>query len=153
MHHDLLSFGFATLFDFNLPPYMIAIFVPVAGMILGGSLAITAMYFHHQRRRLRHETARVALEKGQPLPEFGDEKDSRRPKSRDDSSRNDLRGGLVLIGIGAGLYLFLDTVGASEARFIGAIPGFIGVALLLHALLTALLPKKTTPPENRPPHS
>ena len=49
---------------------------------------------------------------------------------------------VVLIGVGAGIYLFFTSVGAPQARFFGAIPGFIGVALLVNALFTALLPPK-----------
>jgi hypothetical protein len=60
---------------------------------------------------------------------------------------------LVLIGVGAGIYLFFTSVGAAEARFLGAIPGFIGVALLLNALFIALLPRKDPLPTDRTPHS
>ena len=152
MHYTLFPFPLASMFGFGAVELM-GFGIPIAGMILGGIMGITAMYFKHQQNRLRHEMVRLALEKGQPIPDFPGEKEHRRIKSRDNLSRHDLRGGLILIGIGAGLYLFFVTVGAPEARFIGAIPGFIGVALLLHALLDALLPRKNTTPEDRPPQS
>lgn len=148
MHTSLLPVQFASIFGFE--PWTIAIFVPIAGMTFGGIMAFMAMYFNHQRRKLWHETTRIALEKGQPIPPYASEKKWDRSHHRE---TNDFRGGLVLIAIGAGIYLFFVTVGAAEARFIGAIPGFIGVALLLHGLLTALLPAKNIPPDDRPPHS
>lgn len=135
----------------DLSPYALSLGFAVVSMIFGGAMGIAGMYFHHQRQRLWHETARIALEKGRPLPNLGDAKDHRRDKSRDGSNRHDLRAGLILIGVGAGIYLFFESVGGAHGpRFIGAIPGFIGVALLLHALLNAVLPKKNPPSDERP---
>ena len=152
MHPALIPLPIASMFGFGVVELM-GFGIPIAGMILGGVMGIAAMYFKHQQSRWRHEMVRLALEKGQPIPDFANERELRRPKSRGDLGRHDLRGGLVLLGVGAGLYLFFVTVGAPEARFIGAIPGFIGVALLLHVLLMAMLPKKDSAPDDRPPSS
>lgn len=152
MHDIFFCTQFASIFGIGAVELM-GFGIPVAGMILGGVMGITAMYFRHQQSRLWHETARIALEKGQPLPDFPDEKRIGRSKSPDRLNSHDLRAGLILLGVGAGIYVFFVTVGAEEARFIGAIPGFIGVALLLHALLTALLPKNRPAPDDRPPQS
>ena len=70
-----------------------------AGIIFGG----LGMYFHHRRQALWHETARIALEKGQPLPPLPNDE----PAQSHEDKKNDFRGGLVLIAVGAGLYLFL----------------------------------------------
>lgn len=149
MHSTSPSLPLASIFGMNMPELM-GFGIPIAGMIFGGIMAFMAMYFHHQRQRLKHETARLALEKGLPVPTFSEDK-THQPKSKGDLSLRDLRGGLVLIGLGAGIYLFFaNTGGANEARFLGAIPGFIGIALLLHALLQALLTKKESAPEDRP---
>ena len=57
---------------FGLEPWIIGIVIPVAGLIFAGAIAISAMYFKNRQRELWHETARVALEKGQPLPPMPD---------------------------------------------------------------------------------
>ena len=127
--------------------------IPVVAMLLGGTFVVSGMYFKHQRRRLWHETARIALEKGQPLPpQLLDEKFDH--SSRDDLNQRDLRGGMVLVAAGLGLYLFLLRLappGVSGLAFFGAIPGFIGIALLLHWALTALSRSKKT--NSTPPRS
>ena len=66
---------------------------------------------------------------------------------------NDLRSGLVLIAVGAGLYLFLGSLAGRSLGLVGAIPGFIGVALLLNALLSATFRRKDTPPTTLPPQT
>lgn len=105
-------------------------------------IAISAFYFEHQRKKLWHETARIALEKGQPLPPRREEDEPR------DSSRNlanDLRAGLVLMGVGGGLYFILG-------RGIAAVVGFIGLALVLYALIAPLRAKRN-PPQDPPSRS
>lgn len=139
----------AALLDFNFAPHMIAIVVPIAGMILGGIMAVSAMYFSHQRRQLWHETARIALERGQPLP-VNPEDDGKNLRLRVRTGRNDVRSGLILISVGAGLYFFLWQAGARDAAAVGAIPGFIGVALLLFGLFSSPTPKDPSAPGDRP---
>jgi hypothetical protein len=152
MHSILLSVQpLAAMFDFNLQPHMIAIIVPIAGMIFGGVMAISAMVFKHRQREMWHETARIALERGQPLPPpVGDEVRVNLGVKRE---RNDIRSGLILLGVGAGLAFFFGGVHEREGMALGAIPGFIGVALILNGLIQAWGGKKNSPPENRPPPS
>ena len=133
----------AALFDFNISPHMIAIVVPIAGMIFGGVMAISALYFRLQRKRLWHETARLALEKGQPLPAELAAED--RPPLRNRRHR-DLRTGLILIGVSSGIFVFLRSVGAGEAAAIAAIPGFIGLGLFIFGLISLFTEAKS--PEN-----
>lgn len=116
-----------------------------AGMLFAAVMGVAGMYFHHQRKRLWHETARIALEKGQPVPApESDDRDDKCHRIRNRTANHDLRGGLVLIAVGAGLYLMFRDAG--NFRFVGAIPGFIGVALLLYALFTAIFGSKNEPP-------
>jgi hypothetical protein len=150
------------LFD-HLPPLadilglssgqLIGIAIPIAGMALGGAIAITAMYFKHQQRRLWHEMARTALEKGQPIPDFPRDRFMRRDGPGTDLREHDVRGGLVLIAVGFGLYLFLGNMTGGRMSYVGAIPGFIGVALLLNGLIGAWMSKGKNPPADRPPQS
>lgn len=131
---------------------LIVIGIPLAGMILGGVISVSAMYFCHRRRELWHETARIALEKGQPLPPMPAElADSSRTGSDSGSGRGDVRAGLILIGVGGGLAIFFNYVGAPQVAGIGAIPGLIGVALLLFAVFSTLFSRKG--PGDRPPQS
>jgi hypothetical protein len=104
-------------------------------MILGGAMALVSMHFEHQRRRLWHETARLAIEKGQPIPPHPDE-----PKpTRRDAAQRDLRAGLVLIAVGAGTYIFLQAVSDARVANLGLIPGLMGVALVLHWIISRRL--------------
>jgi hypothetical protein len=80
-----------------------------------------------RRDRLWHETARLAIEKGQPLPP---------PPSRGpfDGRRlwdRGLQGALILIAVGVGLYIALP----ASVRIWGVLPGFIGIAMLIHFFL------------------
>jgi hypothetical protein len=148
MQLTLIPLQFASLF--NLPAWSVAVIVPVAGMVFGGVMAISAMYFKNRERQLWHETARIALEKGQPLPVSDDAPECGRPGASRRPAHRDLRAGLVLLGLGAGLFLFLQSVDDGKAAYVGAIPGFIGVSLLLYYFITAIFsPKQATPTSTR----
>jgi hypothetical protein len=118
---------------------LIAIVAPLfcAAFIIGAIL-----YYKHTRAQLWHETARLALEKGQPLPVPPDESARARVEIR--GERNDVRTGLILIGVGVGIAMFFNGVHAHEAMGIGAIPLCIGVALLLFGLFSRRKPAPTT---------
>jgi hypothetical protein len=151
----LLHFG-SSVIDFGI---LGSVLVPIAAIILGGVITVSSMYFKHQRERQWHETARIALEKGQPLPPYGDERpdDSdrvirRKESDARDSSQNDVRGGLVLVGVGVGIWLMLSSL-APQLRAVGAIPGLIGVALLLYAAGRAFFARNSSDSDRRPPQS
>lgn len=107
-------------------------------------------YFQWKRYQLWHETARIALEKGQPVPPG-------EPSGRDQWDRGywrgswgpwgELRRGLVLLAVGAALYLALP----EEAKPYAAIPAFIGVASLVIGLLSFLKSDKASDPRDRQP--
>jgi len=83
-------------------------------------VAIVLLY-KHRKMRITHETIVRLAEKGIPVPPELLEP----PRSR----TSGLRGGLVLIALGAGLSIFfLEQRGAWS---IGLIPGLMGVALLI----------------------
>jgi hypothetical protein len=78
-----------------------------------------------KRNRMVHDTLRLMIEKGQPIPpELLQSQDPpRRPKS-------DLRSGLVLVGIGIGVGLFL-VAQHGNAWTAALIPLLMGVAFLI----------------------
>jgi hypothetical protein len=130
----------------SLPPLLLAEisgaqWIAIAAILGGLTFTILLIFFGlkfvQRRQELWHETARVALEKGQPLPPLP--RDMQPEKHSDEN--NDLRAGLVMIATGGGLYLFFATF-IPALRFIAAIPGFIGVALLIYGLSKALTGRK-----------
>jgi hypothetical protein len=134
----------------SLPwPAIIAI---SGGMLITIVVIVGGLLFAHRRQAMWHETARLALEKGQPLPKPLDDEDNSEPVKREQrDGRNDLRAGLIMIGVGAGLYIFLANFISHGLGLVGAIPGFIGVALFLYGLTSLLLTKhdSTPPPSDR----
>lgn len=119
---------------------LIPIVIPLAVFVLAGVIVVSAMYFHNRRREMWHQTARLALEKGQPLPPL-DDAPPVRPPSRD-TGWNDVRAGLICMATGLGLFLFLGTFIGRGLGYVGAIPGFVGVALLLTGLFRMMGSKK-----------
>jgi hypothetical protein len=81
-----------------------------------------------RRSRQLHETIRLMVEKGQPIPpELLQSQDPpRRPRS-------DLRTGLVLVSVGIGSILFFYGVGGNTANVwgLGLIPLLMGLAFLI----------------------
>ena len=134
-----------TLLPLAVSGMELSLYLGLAGLVAGVFFGGLGMYFHHRRQALWHETAKIALEKGQPLPPLQDQETSPSYISKN----NDFRSGLVLIAVGAGLYFFLNAFLGRAFGLVGAIPGFIGVSLLLYALLNAVFKRKETLPTNR----
>ena len=143
MHLNLSPVIFAFL---DLPPWSIAIVIPVAGMIFSGVIAGFAMYYNHRREAMWHELARLAVEKGQPIPEpppgVHGWRANTQPTVPYARSRGYLVGGLINLAVGAGLFIALSQISKPTAYF-AAIPFFIGIALLLAALIEMLFSRKS----------
>lgn len=137
------SFLFPT-FLADIPPNVLII--AIAGMAIAIVIVVAGIYFQSRRTEAWHQTARLALEKGQPIPAFdeGAPQASRDPR---EEARNDIRSGLISIGVGIGLALFLNALVGRGLAYVGAIPGFIGIALLVNA---ALNPRNS---DGKPPTS
>lgn len=135
---------------FGLQGMELAVIIAIVGMIFGGIMGIAGMFFEHQRKKLAHDVARLALEKGQPVPpEFAGEEHRRSHRSSPDLNHHDLRGGLVLIGVGAGVFLFLKAVSGFNVALLGTVPAFIGIALVVNWLLVRRLGRNQS--SNNPP--
>ena len=106
-------------------------------------IIVSAMYFGHQRDKLWHETARAAIEKGQPVPLAPS--GCRNPRRK---GWRDLRAGLIVLAIGLAFFLSHGFPGGhdgfhSRFEFPGYIFTGIGIALIVSALLQGLFsPRK-----------
>jgi hypothetical protein len=127
--------------------------IPITLFLVGLAITVASLYFKNQSRKMWHETARIALEKGQPIPAAPSDIEEAAPTkaasaktdTHHSSGRCDFKAGLILLAVSAGLYFgFKDLNGAfhSMPTFVIYVPGFIGVALLINALITFLTTKK-----------
>jgi len=138
-------------------------YIPFFGMLIPLSvmfIVIAGQYYKNQSRKMWHETARIALEKGQPVPipqsEFppavAEALGKKLELENRSSGRGDIKAALILIAIAAGLYFGFNELrseGHNVPSFVFFVPGFIGLALLLNALITFLATRKN-PEESKP---
>lgn len=115
-------------------------------IFLAAIIVVSMQFFRNRDREMWHQTARLAIEKGQPVPPMPMPEPLSRPASY--SGPRDIRSGLILIAVGAGLALFLGQQNAPRLGYVGAIPGFIGAALLFHGLIHTLTRKPTLLPDD-----
>lgn len=135
--------------------------IPFFLFAVGGAVAITAIVTRYQRQKAWYEVVRLSIEKGQPLSTLSEiDPNSLPPGSRFPSScdrirtpRRDLRSALILIAVSVGLHFGLNDIRSEHIHVVPGffmIPGLIGVALLLNALIGFIFPPKrdgaTTPP-------
>ena len=110
---------------------MVALFIPLFGIVFGILVAIVAIVTQHrqkiQRAELRHKERLAAIDKGLELPpDAGDPEDAGK-RSRSGS----LRSGLIGLCVGIVLYFALDRVAGEEVALFGLIPAAIGLANLI----------------------
>jgi hypothetical protein len=101
------------------------IVVPVAFFVALLFMIAVPLYFQFRRERIRHESIRALIEKGQPIP---------REMLTPPTQRSDLRRGLTLVGAGIGLALLLIAIPearATGAWASGAIPLLVGIGYLV----------------------
>jgi hypothetical protein len=107
---------------------MLALFLPILGMILGVAIAIVAIVAAHrqkmQRNDMRHKERMAAIEKGLEIPPEAVEPVN---GARNASS---LRSGVSSLLVGIILYFALRAVAGSEVAIFGLIPAAIGLANL-----------------------
>jgi len=113
--------------------------IGVVGTVFGFNAVFIGIvaYTLFRLRRLRHETIRMAIEKGQPIPPGLLD-----PQRRPERPHRDLRTGLILVGAGAGIAAFLRLTpwtGVSDAWSVGLVPGFLGCAYLVAFALSRRL--------------
>lgn len=115
--------------DSDVPWIAIPIVLIVFLTIFGLPVAVVGiiLYFSFSKSRAMHKTVRMMVEKGQPVPEA---LLNPPPVIR---QRSDLRRGVVLLMIGAGLIVFFGAVNDWEGGVwsLGIIPFLIGLGYLL----------------------
>jgi hypothetical protein len=88
----------------------------------GFLIILTIMLARVRRNRVLHETIRMMIDKGAPIPP-----ELLQPQT---PKRNDLRSGILLIGTGLGLAIVLAGRGG-HVYLLGFLPIFIGLAFLV----------------------
>jgi hypothetical protein len=102
--------------------------IPIVGMLVSFGLPVflvaIILYYKHRKHRMTHETIVKLAEKGVSIPP-----ELLQPSPRANAYSASLRGGLVLVGLGVALGIFLWEIHGPWS--IGLIPGLMGAALLL----------------------
>jgi hypothetical protein len=114
-------------------------------LIIFGSIAaviIAPMYFRSQERQRMLETVRIAIEKGEPMPDNITEAISRSAKMPlPVSPQRDLRTGIIWLGVGVGLAAMGVLLGYDDPDAvypmigIACFPAFIGLAFIIMSFL------------------
>ena len=143
-----------------------ALLISIAGMVFAGIIIVAGLVFKYHQRRLWHETTRAALEKGLPPPSYPGTQKQEIEKSWHEFAMNQasahhnfrrsrwrcaLRRGLVLLAIGVAFYAARPPSWTPLWNLAIYVPGFIGAALLLNALFSAIFSQKETESDARPP--
>jgi hypothetical protein len=132
-----------TLFAFALAPVIAAaegipdnlLPIIIGGMaiaVIGMGIGYTAIVTDARIERSRHEAIRAALEKGVPIPEELMTPSHRRHHARGKPADDDRRNGIITLFVSIGIFIFLRMLGLGNLAYVAAIPGFVGLALLLN---------------------
>jgi hypothetical protein len=107
---------------------VIAVFIPILGVLGGVMIAITAVIMNGRRKELEHRERILAMEKGLAVPTAPVEREQPKYSAR-------RAGGLVMTGIGLALTIAMWAENGSESGVWGLIPLFIGLGLLIAGML------------------
>ncbi|MEJ0088251.1 MAG: DUF6249 domain-containing protein [Limisphaerales bacterium] len=112
----------------QLPDTIITILIPIAMFSMIAVCVWLGVSSRVKRNRLLHDTLRLMIEKGQPIPP-----ELLQPADPQRRPRNDLRTGLIFISVGIGSIWFFYGVGGSTANIwgLGLIPLLMGFAFLI----------------------
>jgi hypothetical protein len=117
------------------------VLIPITAFAMVAAIVIVPRYFKSLERQKMAETVRIAIEKGQPLPPEVVEALTSGGASREPAPQRDLRRGATLIAGALGIAVLGLVVGHGEHQVVhplvgvAAIPGFIGLALIVIYLL------------------
>ena len=110
--------------DINVPRFarhgeqgidVVGIVAVVFGCTIPIAIVAMVLSFRHRRLKMQHEMMRTMIDKGLPIPPemLNRQNEDAAPPKLDGTRRvrNDLRGGLILVGVGAGLLMIAGKVG------------------------------------------
>lgn len=125
----------------------VAVFIPIVAIVMSLLIPIVFQITDYRRRRdiveALHRERMASIERGiepKPLPaELLD------PFRRNRNPRY-LLTGMIWLFIGIGLFVFLGAVADEDVRWLGLIPGGIGLAYLLYHLIEGRHEKGIQPP-------
>jgi hypothetical protein len=137
----------------SMQPVMWVMMVPIAVVFIMGVVAIVAIALKNLEQARWHETARLAIAKGVPVPSAPlSPLCLNIPMTRHRQRMGLITAGLVNIGIGIAVYIGMSAINAArEAHFFGLIPCFVGAALILGAFIDMLLSPKIPQPSDTAP--
>ena len=122
---------------------VIAVFIPIVAIVMSLLIPIIYQVTEYRRRRdiveALHKERMASIERGiepKPLPE-----ELLNPFRRNRNPRY-LLTGMIWLFIGIGIFVFLGAVAGEEVRWIGLIPGGVGLAYLLYHLIEGRHEKK-----------
>ena len=97
-------------------------------LIFGTPIMLVAavLYASHRKRRLASDMANRFLANGQQVPP-----EVWRGLAGDATPRSSLHKGVIMLGLGLGIFLCFWLIGSMRAAYLGLIPMFIGFAQLL----------------------
>ena len=123
---------------------VIATFIPIVAIVMSLLIPIIYQITEYRRRRdiveALHKERMAAIERGmepKPLPE-----ELLNPFRRNRNPRY-LLTGMIWLFVGIGIFVFLGAVAGEDVRWIGLIPGGVGLAYLLYHLIEGRHEKKT----------
>ena len=121
----------------------VAVFIPIVAIVMSLLIPIIYQITEYRRRRdivdALHRERMASIERGiepKPLPD-----ELLNPFRRNRSPRY-LLTGMIWLFIGIGIFVFLGAVAGDDVRWIGLIPGGVGLAYLLYHLIEGRHEKK-----------
>jgi hypothetical protein len=114
----------------------VAVFIPIVAIVMSLMIPIIYQILDYRRRRdlveALHKERMASIERGiepKPLPE-----ELLNPFRRNRNPRY-LLTGMIWTFIGIGIFVFLGAVAGEDVRWLGLIPGGVGIAYLLYHLI------------------
>ncbi|HWL64238.1 MAG TPA: DUF6249 domain-containing protein [Steroidobacteraceae bacterium] len=119
-------------------PATLGVFIPISAIVFGIGIGMLAIWVGHKRKsqllEQLHRERMHALDKGLEPPPIPEHLVGNSEGSAPDSAAKAMRNGVMLVLIGAVLWIGIGQTGGEEAAWFGLIPAAVGVGNLLYAL-------------------